>query len=49
MNLKNKKLQAWIDEIVEMCKPDKVYLCDGSEEENERLLSELVESVRQLS
>ena len=44
MNLKNKKLQAWIDEIVEMCKPDKVYLCDGSEEENERLLSELVES-----
>lgn len=44
MNLKNKKLQAWIDEIVEMCKPDKVYLCDGSEEENERLLSEVVES-----
>ena len=44
MNLKNKKLQAWIDEVVEMCKPDKVYLCDGSEEENERLLSELVES-----
>lgn len=44
MNLKNKKLQAWIDEIAKMCQPDNIYLCDGSEEENERLLKELVDS-----
>jgi len=40
----NKKLQAWVDEIAKMCEPDEIYWCDGSEEENERLLKKLVES-----
>ncbi|MGI6706173.1 MAG: phosphoenolpyruvate carboxykinase (GTP) [Clostridia bacterium] len=40
----NKKLQAWVQEIAEMCQPDKIYWCDGSEEENQRLLQEMVES-----
>ena len=44
MNLKHKKLQAWIEEIAKMCQPDNIYLCDGSEEEKERLLKELVDS-----
>jgi len=40
----NKKLQAWVDEIAKMCEPDEIYWCDGSEEENERLLKKIVES-----
>jgi phosphoenolpyruvate carboxykinase (GTP) len=44
MNTQNKKLQAWVKEVTELCKPDKVYWCDGSEEENERLLKEMVDS-----
>jgi len=44
LNLKHKKLQAWIEEIAKMCQPDDIYICDGSEEENQRLLDELVES-----
>ena len=44
MNSKNKKLQAWIKEVSELCRPDQVYWCDGSEEENERLLKEVVDS-----
>lgn len=41
---KNKKLQAWIDEVAEMCQPDQICWVDGSQEENDRLLKEMVES-----
>ena len=44
MNTQNKKLQAWVKEMTELCKPDQVYWCNGSEEENERLLKETVAS-----
>ena len=30
--------------MAKMCQPDKIYWCDGSEEENDRLLNEMVES-----
>ena len=42
--VKHNKLLAWVKEVEELCQPDKVYWCDGSEEENERLIQELVES-----
>ncbi|MEI6100358.1 MAG: phosphoenolpyruvate carboxykinase (GTP) [Eubacteriales bacterium] len=41
---KHLKLQKWIDEVAEMCKPDNIYWCDGSKEENDRLLQEMVDS-----
>ena len=40
----NQKLNSWVKEIEELCQPDRVYWCDGSEEENERLLKEMVDS-----
>ena len=40
----NKKLQDWVKEMAEMCQPDQIYWCDGSEEENQRLLDLMVEN-----
>lgn len=40
----NKKLLEWVKEMADMCQPDEIYWCDGSEEENERLLKMMVES-----
>jgi len=42
--IKNKKLLAWVEEMAKMCQPDQIYWCDGSQEENDRLLKEMVES-----
>lgn len=39
----NQKLVNWVQEAVELCKPEKVYWCDGTEVEYNRLCSELVE------
>ena len=39
----NKKLQAWVKEMADMCQPDQIYWCDGSQEENDRLIKELVD------
>ncbi len=41
---KNQKLLDWVKEMADMCQPDKIYWCDGSEEENNRLLKEMVDS-----
>lgn len=35
--VKNKKLLAWLKEVVEHCKPEEVYICDGSKEEYKRI------------
>ena len=40
----NKKLLTWVEEWTQLCQPDKVYWCNGSEEENQRLLDEMVAS-----
>jgi phosphoenolpyruvate carboxykinase (GTP) len=41
---KNQKLLDWVKEWADLCQPDNVYWCDGSEEENQRLLDEMVKS-----
>jgi len=41
---KNAKLNQWVKEWAEWCQADRVYWCDGSEEENQRLLNEMVAS-----
>ena len=40
----NKKLIAWVDEMAKLCKPDNVYWCDGSKEENDRLIKQCVDN-----
>ena len=40
---KNKKLQRWVEEAAELCQPDSIHWCDGSQEENDRLCEELVQ------
>lgn len=40
----NKKLLAWVKEMADMCQPDQIYWCDGSQEENDRLLQMMVDS-----
>ena len=39
----NKKLQNWVEEAAALCRPDSIYWCDGSQEENDRLCEELVQ------
>jgi phosphoenolpyruvate carboxykinase (GTP) len=38
----HRKLLAWIDEVATLTKPDRIYWCDGSDEEYDRLCGELV-------
>jgi len=38
----NKVLQNWVDEMAALCRPNRIYWCDGSEEEMARLLKEAV-------
>src|SRR4028118_1626546 len=43
-NVKNKELIRWVTEMAELCKPDTVYFCDGSQEEYDRLCEEMVQT-----
>jgi phosphoenolpyruvate carboxykinase (GTP) len=40
----NESLHNWINAIVDLTKPDRVYICDGSQEEYSQLCNEMVET-----
>jgi phosphoenolpyruvate carboxykinase (GTP) len=42
--VKNEKLLSWVSSMEELCKPDLVYWCDGSDEEYETICRSLVAS-----
>ncbi len=44
IEVKNRKLNAWIDEVKEMCQPDAVYICDGSKQEYDSMMQKLIDS-----
>lgn len=39
----NKRLNQWVDEVASLCQPKEIHLCDGSQEEYDRLASQMVE------
>jgi len=43
-NIKNTELRRWVTDMAELCEPDAVYLCDGSDEEYDRLCQEMVDA-----
>ena len=42
--IKNKKLAQWVSEVAHMCKPERVYVCDGSDAEYQDMLRLMVQS-----
>jgi len=42
-DVSNQKLRNWIQEVIELCEPNEIQLCDGSEEEYQKLCRKLVE------
>jgi len=44
IEVKNKKLIAWIAEIKAMCQPDAIYICDGSKQEYDSMMQKLIDS-----
>lgn len=40
----NQKLKDWVGKMAELCQPDSVHWCDGSEDENRKLIDECVKS-----
>ncbi|HYH04661.1 MAG TPA: phosphoenolpyruvate carboxykinase (GTP) [Bacillota bacterium] len=40
----NNALEKWVKEMAELCQPDQIIWCDGSQAENDRLLQEMVDS-----
>ena len=42
MEIRHDKLIRWVDEIAQLCKPDNVYWCDGSDQEYQEMLRLMV-------
>lgn len=43
-NIRNEELKRWVTDMAELCEPDAVYLCNGSDEEYDRICQEMVDA-----
>ena len=43
-HVQNQELIRWVTEMVELCKPNAVHWCDGSQAESDKLCEEMVQS-----
>src|SRR5690349_16220440 len=43
-NTTNKSVIAWVEEIAALCQPDRIFWCDGSEQENQTLCDLMVQA-----
>ena len=42
--INNEELKRWVTDMAELCEPESVYLCEGSDEEFDRLCQEMVDA-----
>ena len=40
----NTKLKVWVEEVTSLCRPETIHWCDGSREEYDRLMGQMVKS-----
>ncbi len=40
----HRRLLDWVEEMAQLCNPERIYWCDGSQQEYDRLCEEMVES-----
>src|SRR5262245_429313 len=38
------ELRAWVEEVAQLTKPERVHWCDGTDQENDKLIQEMVDS-----
>ena len=43
-NIRNEELKRWVTDMAELCAPDAVYLCNGSDEEYDRICQEMADA-----
>ncbi len=41
---RNKTLLSWVNQLQELCQPESVHWCDGSQEEYDRLCQQMVQA-----
>lgn len=44
MEVRHKELKRWVEEMAAICQPDSIYWCDGSKEEYDRLMVQMVKN-----
>jgi len=44
MEIRHEELKKWVQDMVDMCRPDSIHWCDGSKEEYDTLMAQMVKN-----